>query len=70
MKDSWLQKAASINKHKVPSTTVQTAILNRLMATANAFKLTGCFRQSLPSDTHISNYTVDLLRGNRITTEL
>jgi hypothetical protein len=69
LKDSWLQQAASLNKHKVPWTTVQTAMLNRLLATANGFISTGCFRQSLPSDTHISNYTIDLLRGNRIAAE-
>jgi len=69
LKDSWQQETASLNKHKVPSTTVQTVMLNRLLATANGFISTGCFRQSLPSGTHIRNYTIHLLRGNRRATE-
>jgi len=53
----------------MPSTTVQTAMLNRVQTAANGFISTGCFRQSLPSGTHIRNYSIHLLRGNRIAAE-
>ena len=66
LKDNRLRQAASLNRHKIPRTTVQTAMLNRLLATTNGFIPTGCFMQSLPPDTHISNYTIHLLYGNRI----
>jgi hypothetical protein len=45
-------------------------MLNRLQATANCLISTGCFRQSLPPGTHIRNYMIQPLHGNRITTEL
>jgi len=56
LKDSWLQEAASLNKHKVSSTAVQTAMLNRLLATTNGFISTGC----LSNHCHLAHISVTI----------
>jgi len=56
LKGSWLQEAASLNKHKVPTTAVQTAMLNRMQATSIGFISTGC----LSNHCHLTHISVTI----------